>query len=351
MAAFVAGGLAVSALLYPGAAEVPVTGLGQAPSQGADFVRGLSGRIATIATNVTAAFEKLDLREVLHVVEFIERNPAALPPQTVLALTDTYGLGNVIHLVTVVGGGGVVVRSPADIFGGAIGGSGGGVPPSGIDPRTDWAWLWQLLLSRLPAHIATSVPAMLSSVLSALDPVSAQTLMTALTATTAVPESLTLPTSVPAPAPAPSAVSLPVDVPGPAPSPVMSAPPAPPSPAPIIAETAIPPASYPPPPPTTVQDLPSTEDVPPPTSANVPTPEPQTDDHITGIDSPGKDPADSTVDPGDAATTRPTSSADENGPSESSPEPNRSEGTGDHDSSGSSAAGGGSSPSSDTTGD
>ncbi|OKH69951.1 hypothetical protein EB72_26865 [Mycobacterium sp. SWH-M1] len=351
MAAFVAGGLTVSALLYPSAAEVPMTGLRQTPSQGADLVRGLSGRVATIATNVTAAFEKLDLQEVLHAVEFIARNPAALPPQTVLALTDTYGLGNIIHLVTIVGGSGVAVRSPADIFGGAIGGSGGGVPPSGIDPRTDWAWLWQLLLSRLPAHIAAGTSGVLSSVLSALDPASAQTLMTTMTALTAVPGSLTLPTSVPAPAPAPSAVSQLADVPGPAPSPVMSAPPAPPPPAPIITETAIPSASYPPPPPTTVPDPPATEDVSPPASVSAPTPETSTDDDLTEISSPADESSDNTTDSGDAAPTRPTSSVNENDSSESNPEPNRSEGTGDHDSSGSSDTGGGSSPSSDTTGD
>ncbi|RZT25333.1 hypothetical protein EV589_1065 [Mycobacterium sp. BK558] len=288
IAAIVAGGLAVSAVLYPTPGEVPFIGSLDAPS--ADHASGLPGRVESISTNYAAAFEEVGLQQLLQVVNIFRENPHAMSVDTLVTLTNTYGLRNVVQVLAAVGVTGVVSRSPSEIFGGAVGGGGGGSLTALPGTLPEWALLLEFLLHRLPAQFLDSLPAVISRMLPALDPVGIQSVMTSLTAVAA----LSPPIPVPAPAPAPSAVPMPVDAPGPAPSTVATvAPPAPseilPSPTTTV-ETPTASVTYAPPAPTPTEVPTSSEPEPSlsPTEANepsnIPSDEPTRDQGDLGTD-------------------------------------------------------------------
>jgi hypothetical protein len=211
--AIVVGGLAFSASLYPIPETWPLQDL-----LGPDTNRVFTTPDRIESASVSHAVEKkVTLSEIVRIIDIIEQNPKTLTVETLLTLTDAYGLNQVVMSLQ-----SAVAQRPAEtpIDGG---GTHRSVAPPAAMPGglPDLFLLMELLLHRLPSHLFKNLMTVIAGFLPQLAQVIAPWRSALPQPAAAVPAPP--PHSVPAPAPL-LVAPLPVESPGPATSALLAGP-------------------------------------------------------------------------------------------------------------------------------
>ncbi|MGE2834237.1 hypothetical protein [Mycobacterium sp. SMC-4] len=210
-----AGGLALSASLYPTVGEVPIPGFLDLPSVGRAL--GLPVLTESISTAQTVEAKQAGIAELLQLAAIIAQHPYLVPAETLKTLTQSPGF---LELLERLGPG----ASPADgvSFGqtlfmvGFAGGGGGGYGAVAVPASlTEWLLFLNLLLHRVPVQALNQLSeALVRMVPEYVAPEVVQQATVLIEAVAVLPP----PEPVPAPPPAQSVAPAAPELPGPAPS-------------------------------------------------------------------------------------------------------------------------------------
>lgn len=241
-AAIVAGGLALSASLYPAPDEVPF--FGSFPALGIDRAIGLPVLAEPISIMRTAENRQLDVHDLLQLARMLVAQPRVVPTGAVPTPADAAAWNQLLD------GADLPAAAPVD-FGGLyamlfVTGGGGGGGAVTVDPAAlpDWLLYLNFLLGRLPVRILQELSVVLQRMLPAPPPsvVTEPQILAVPTVPVPLP-----PETVPAPAPAQSVAPPAPDQPGPVTPATVAPPPAPvPPPVPVPTQVEIPAAPTPP---------------------------------------------------------------------------------------------------------
>ncbi|MGE2731100.1 hypothetical protein ACQI4F_16590 [Mycolicibacterium vaccae] len=216
IAAVVAGGLALSASLYPSVGEVPIPGFLDLPKVARALgLPVLTGGLPTQRPMSPA--QQADLAELLHLATIIARNPHLVPAEVLRALIQTPGFTDLLDRIgrdgTAPGG----VDFGRNFFSGFVGGGGGGGGSMAL-PGTlaEWLFFLDVLLHRLPVRVLVQLSAALTRMVP--EPVAVESVVQATALIQTVAVVLPPPETVPALPPAQSAAPVAPELVGPAPT-------------------------------------------------------------------------------------------------------------------------------------
>jgi hypothetical protein len=227
IAGIVAGGLALSASLYPTPGELPIIGRLDSPGIGA--ASEIADRLGAVISTTHVAFDEAAVTTLLHVAKVFMEHPNIVSVDTLLTLTETYGVQNVLQSFETIAVTADILRTHTDVFNGGGGGGGGGAQVVLPNTLSEWMLLLGMLINRLPGQFLDTLSHAIARLVPELvDPVAFRRLVTIVAAEA--------PIEPPTPLPAPVqtllvAPSLAADVPGPA-TPLEEKPAAPQSPPP-----------------------------------------------------------------------------------------------------------------------
>lgn len=151
IAAIVAGGLALSASLYPKPDELPIVDRLNVP--GIDGVLDISEHIESILMKHVAEFDGVSVGELLKAAEVLEGQPNVVPVKMLLALTETFGIRHVLEGLERIAVTADILRTQTIVFGGGGGGADGS--PLMVLPKSlsEWVLLLDMLLHRTPEQL------------------------------------------------------------------------------------------------------------------------------------------------------------------------------------------------------
>ena len=292
IAATVAGGLALSASLYPTPGELPI--IGRIDSPGINAVLGIADRLETVMIERVVEINEAAMGKLLDVARVLMEHPNVVSVDTLLTLMETYGVDNVLEGLERIAATADILRTHTDLLNG---GGGGGAPLVLPGTLSEWVLLLDMLLNRVPGQFFD----MLSHAISWMMPKHTDPIVIRQLATIVAAE---VPMSPPTPLPAPEhtqsvAPPLAADVPGPATPPETAAvqeqipPPLPPAWQAVETVVITP----------TVSAVPTPTEVPPDIFTEVPPPPAlpieQNDPVSTVIDEPETVGSETEIDPGE----------------------------------------------------